>query len=114
MDCPEFGKAIKDEDIVGNTTIEDLLQSGFEKHVGTFEIPQTILSIMNGDEFNASVNWYLQWKLRVPINKQNTCTILTTFGYKEAQRVIIAINFYKYLINNLDDPNIVEIFLNKQ
>lgn len=108
-------ESVKEEDLKGVISIEDLLQQNdFEKHVALFEIPYTVSDILTIDEINASVSWYLKWKLVEKIENQNTCTIKRIFGYKEAIRVIVAINFYKYLRNKGYDPDIVEIFLRKQ
>jgi len=113
-DCGSISKNFSDKDIDGILSIEDLLQKGFDKHVGIFEIPESIKNIMSMDEVNAVITWYLSWKITCPIEKQNTCTIRDTFGYKESIKVIIAINFYKYLRNKGYDPDIVEIFLKQQ
>lgn len=108
-------EAIKQSDIIPTLSIEDLLQKkDFEKHVGSFEIPHTVSDIMTVDEINAVITWYHRWQLRESADKQNTCTIKDIFGEKEAIRVIVAINFYKYLRNKGYDPDIVEIFLRKQ
>ncbi len=108
-------KAVDEKDIIGKMSIEDLLQKNeFEKHVGSFELPSSITDVMDTDQVNACIDWYLKWKLSSPISQQNTCTIKDIFGYKDGVKVIIAINFYKYLRNKGYDPNVVEIFLKKQ
>jgi hypothetical protein len=108
-------KAIDEKDIKGILSIEDLLQKNdFEKHIGSFEIPSNVAAIMSIDEMNAVISWYLPWKLKTPFDKQNTCTIKDTFGWKDGLKAIIAINFYKYLRNKGYDPEVVEIFLSKQ
>ena len=117
-DCSEkyFGshKTINEEDIIPTITLEELLQKNrFEKHIGSFELPSSILDIMTVDEVNASISWYLEWKLTSPVSEQNTCTIKRLFGPQNGLKVIIAINFYKYLRNKSYDPEVVELFLTK-
>ena len=112
--CNKSATAIPDKDIKGEISIEDLLQKGFEKHVGSFEIPDTVKNVVDIDEINAVISWYLPWKLSAPLDKQNTCTIKDTFGYEDGVKAIIAINFFKYLRNKGYDPDIVEIFLKQQ
>ncbi len=94
----------------GSLSIEDLLHNKFDKHIGTFELPESIKSIMTADDMNAIVSWYLQWKLVTPIAEQTTCTIVNTFGYTDGIKAIVAINFFKYLRNKDYDPAIVEAF----
>jgi hypothetical protein len=107
-------KAIDEKDVKPTITIEDLLQKNdFEKLVGSFELPESIKNIMTVDEVNASVDWYLKWKVASPIAEQNTCTIKKLFGYNDGLKVIIAINFYKYLRNKGYDPEVVELFLSR-
>ena len=106
--------SIDEKDIVPTITIEDLLQKNdFEKHLGSFELPSSVSSIMTIDEVNAVVSWYLRWKLTSPIDQQTTCTIKNIFGWEDGLKVIIAINFYKYLRNKGYDPEVVELFLTK-
>ena len=110
----QSSKAIDEKDIVPTITIEDLLQKNdFEKHLGSFELPSSVSSIMTIDEVNAVVSWYLRWKLTSPIDQQTTCTIKNIFGWEDGLKVIIAINFYKYLRNKGYDPEVVELFLTK-
>lgn len=100
---------------VGLLSINDLLQKKFEKYIGNFEIPLSLKDILNVDEINASVDWYVSWKLTEPIETQNTCTIKKLFGFYDGTRVIIAINLFKYLRNKGYDPDIIEKFvINKQ
>ncbi len=114
-DMPQGAESISQRDIVGTLSIEDLLQKNdFEKHVGSFELPHTITSIIDVDMFNAVVSWYLKWKISEPLANQTTCTIIRVFGYKDAIKAIVAINFYKYLRNKGYDPDIVEQFLKLQ
>jgi len=109
--CSGNSSSISDKDIVGVLSIEDLLQKGFEKHVGSFEIPASVRDIVEVDEINAIITWYNHWKLTTPADLQNTCTIKDIFGYADAIKVVVAINFYKYLRNKGYDPDIVEKFL---
>lgn len=97
----------------GFISINDLLQKPFEKFIGSFEIPEVLKEIVSADEVNASIDWYLSWKLREPIETQNTCTIKRIFGYTDGIRVIISINLYKYLRNKDYDPEVVEKFISK-
>lgn len=112
-DCGN-GTVIDETGIKGYLKIEDLLQKNdFEKLIGSFELPDSLKSIMTVDEVNAVVSWYLKWKLTEPLATQNTCTIKDTFGLEDGLKAIIAINFYKYLRNKGYDPQIVELFLTK-
>lgn len=112
-DCGH-GAAIDEKLVKGKQSIEDLLQrNDFEKHIGSFELPDNVKSIMSTDEVNAVISWYLKWKLTEPLAKQNTCTIKDTFGWEDGLKAIIAINFYKYLRNKGYDPQVVELFLAK-
>jgi len=104
-------EAIKDIDIVGYQTINDLLQKPFDTYIGSFEVPQGIKDLMDIDQINSVIEWYLHWKLTSPIAQQNTCTIKDIFGDVESIKVIVAINLYKYLRNKGYEPQIMEIFL---
>jgi len=105
-------KAIEEKDIKPILTIEELLQKNdFEKHISLFELPSSIKEIMTIDEVNAAISWYFKWKLITPISEQNTCTIKKIFGLHDGLKIIIAVNFYKYLRNKEYDPEIVEMFL---
>ena len=97
--------------LIGEISIDDLLHGKYEKHIGSFEIPFSLKEILTADDVNASVSWYLTWKLREPFETQNTCTIRRLFGEFDGTRVIIAINLYKYLRNKGYDPNIIERFV---
>lgn len=108
-------RSIDEKDMIGEMTIEDLFSKGIpEKHVASFEVPDSVKNVLNVDEINAVVSWYHLWKLTSPIADQTTCGIKKTFGYKDGIRAIIAINFYKYLRNLGYDPNVVEYFLKTQ
>ena len=98
-------------ELVGEISIEDLLQSSFEKHIGSFEIPSSLKTLFSIDEVNAIITWYLHWKLTSPPNTQNTCYIKELFGYNDGMKVIIAINLYKYLRTKEYDPYIIEKFI---
>ena len=112
IDCKELNQSDKFDETQhkGALSIEDLLQQGFEKHVGAFELPETIKSMMHVDDMNAIITWYLNWKLVSSIDQQTTCTIINIFGYKDGIKAIVAINFFKYLRNKSYDPTIVEAF----
>lgn len=102
-----------DTTIKGRRTIDSLLQQPFEKHIGSFEIPQLLKGLFDVDQINAIVSWYIRWKLTAPLDQQTTCTIIDEFGYIDGSKAIIAINLYKYLRKRGYDPNIIEKFLNK-
>jgi len=105
LDCGELhSKSIKEEDIIGVLSVQSLLQQPFETHVGLFELPESIKQILHIDEINAIITWYLKWKLTEPIATQNTCTIRKVFGYTDSIRIIVAINFYKYVRSELHRP----------
>lgn len=112
IDCNELNatKSFDEKQHNGTLSIEGLLQNGFEKHVGSFELPETIKALMTTDDINAIISWYLKWKLTEPISTQTTCTIINVFGYKDGIKAIVAINFFKYLRNKEYDPSIVEAF----
>ena len=112
VNCDELNSSGKfDEDShEGELSIEDLLQNKFDKHLGSFELPESIKDIMPVDEVNAIITWYLHWQLTSPISEQTTCTIINVFGKIEGTKAIIAINFFKYLRNKSYDPQIVEMF----
>lgn len=112
IDCDKLNtsKTFDETQHQGSLSIEDLLHLGFEKHIGAFELPESIKALMTVDDMNAVVSWYLKWKLSEPITTQTTCTIVNTFGYKDGLRAIVAINFFKYLRNKDYDPAIVEAF----
>jgi hypothetical protein len=103
--------SLPEEDFIGTLKISDLLQKPFEKHIGSFEIPFDIKQFLDADEINASITWYLNWKLSEPMETQNTCTIKKLFGFLDGTRVIIAINLYKYLRNKGYDPEIIDRFI---
>jgi hypothetical protein len=88
-------------------SISDLLKNNFEKYVATFEMSETLKGFLDIDEINAIIHWYNQWKLTTPIEKQTTCTIKDIFG-TDAIKVIVSINFWKYLRNKDYDPEIIE------
>jgi hypothetical protein len=94
----------------GELSIENLLQNKFNKHLGAFELPDSIKNIMTVDDVNAIITWYLHWQLTSPVSEQTTCTIINIFGKFEGTKVIVAINFFKYLRNKSYDPTIVEMF----
>jgi len=99
--------------IKGVRTIESLLEEPFDKHVGSFELPAIIKGLMDVDQINAIITWYVRWKLTSTVDKQTTCTVIDEFGYVGGTKAIIAINIYKYLRNKGYDPDFVEKFLNK-
>jgi len=111
FDCS--GK-VDETKIKGVKSIESILQEPFDKHVGTFEIPYLLKGLLDVDQINAIITWYIKWKLTEPVKTQTTCTIINVFGYHDGGKVIIAINMYKYLRNKGYDPEVVEQFLNKQ
>ena len=112
IDCDKLNstKSFDEKTHKGTLNIEKLLQNGFEKHVGYFELPETIKVLVTIDDINAIISWYLKWKLTEPISTQTTCTIINVFGYKDGIKAIVAINFFKYLRNKEYDPSIVEAF----
>jgi hypothetical protein len=114
MDVFEHGKlSTVVDDEIRSCSIEQLLQKPFNKHIGSFEIPTDLKSILDVDEINAIISWYMSWKLTEPIETQNTCTIKTMFGVFDSVKVIIAINLYKYLRNKGYDPEIIDQFITK-
>lgn len=113
FDCGKIIGSFDETTIKGERTLESLLQEPFEKHIGSFEIPHTLKGLMETDEFNAVISWYLKWKLTEPLDTQNTCTIKKVFGYNDGNRAIIAINLYKYLRNKGYDPEVMERFINQ-
>jgi len=112
VNCDELNSSGKfDEDThEGELRIEDLLQKKFDKHLGSFELPDSIKDIMTVDDINAVITWYLHWQLTSPVAEQTTCTIINVFGKIEGTKAIVAINFFKYLRNKSYDPTIVEMF----
>ena len=82
----------------------------FDKHIAKYEISETLKGFLDIDELNAIIDWYLKWKLSTSIETQNTCTIKDIFG-NDAIKVIVAINFWKYLRGKEYDPQIVEKIL---
>lgn len=111
IDCDKLNGRFEETSIVGEITISSLLEQPFEKHIGSFEIPQELKELMSLDEFNACIDWYLKWKLREPIETQNTCTVKKVFGAYDGDRTIIAINLYKYLRNKGYDPTVIQKFI---
>lgn len=97
--------------VKGVLKISSLLDKPFDKHLSNFELPYLIKGLLNIDEINAIITWYLRWKIISLPYKQNTCTINDIFGYDDGIKVIIAINLYKYLRNKGYDPDIVEEFI---
>ena len=114
FDCTDKSAKVDVTKIKGVKTIESLLQEPFDKHIGTFEIPYSLKGLLDADQINAIVTWYLRWKFTEPVATQTTCTIINVFGYIDGTRSIIAINVYKYLRNQGYDPEVMERFLNKQ
>ena len=110
-DCIKLTGSFDDTNIVGEITIVSLLDNPFEKHIGSFEIPLELKNLMSIDEFNACIDWYLKWKIREPLETQNTCTIKKVFGTIDGDRMIIAINLYKYLRNKGYDISVIEKFI---
>lgn len=97
--------------VKGLITISQLLETSFDKHIGSFEVPYDLRGFFDIDEINSIITWYLHWKVTSNPKEQNTCTIYDIFGYDEGTKVIIAINLYKYLRNKGYDPDIVEEFI---
>jgi hypothetical protein len=87
-DCEKLSGNFDETQHKGFRTLEDLLQLPFEKHVGGFEIPSMIKQILDIDQINASIDWYLKWKLTEPFETQNTCTIKNIFGYEDGLKII--------------------------
>jgi hypothetical protein len=112
FNCADKSGKFDDTTIKGKMTIDSLLLQPFEKHVGSFEIPQLLKGLLEVDQINAIVSWYIKWKLTTPVEQQTTCTIIDEFGYIDGSKAIIAINLYKYLRKKAYEPNIVEKFLN--
>ncbi len=111
IDCDKLNGRFEETSIIGERTLTSLLEIPFEKHIGSFEIPQEIKGLLTIDEFNACIDWYLKWKLREPLETQNTCTIKKVFGSSDGDKVIVAINVYKYLRNKGYDPTVIEKFI---
>lgn len=114
IDCGKVDGLFDERELKGHIKIDDLLKKPFDKHIGNFEVPQSLRDILDGDRVNAIITWYYGWKLTEHPERQNTCTIKEIFGYYEGITVIIAINLYKYLRNKGYDPEVVEKFLNRQ
>ncbi len=114
IDCGKVSGGYDETLVVGSLSINDILHQPFDKHIGSFEIPNALTDLLNVDEINAVITWYYKWKLTEPVITQNTCTIKKLFGFYDGVRVIIAINLYKYLRNKGYDPDVMEQFLNKQ
>lgn len=111
IDCNKLKGNFDDNSIVGERKLESLLTEPFEQHIGSFEIPAELKSLMDIGLFNAVINWYLKWKLVEPIETQNTCTIIKIFGNEDGMKAIIAINLYKFLRNKGYDPEIIKKFI---
>ncbi len=114
FDCGKVSTTFDETQLKGSMTIDALLQKPYDKHIGGFEIPLSLRDLFDADRVNAIVTWYLHWKLTEELDKQNTCTLLYLFGYKDGVKVIIAINLFKYLRHKTYDPDVIEKFIGKQ
>ena len=114
IECGKMNATFDETQVRGYLSIDALLQKPFDKHIANFEIPLSLRDLFDADHVNAIITWYLHWKLTEEFDKQNTCTILYMFGYKDGVKAIIAINLYKYLRHKSYDPDIIEKFIGNQ